>query len=101
MTAFTKYEARRIREIARQFVVAKFYGEDLDLFWKRVWKEWVDFKPFPCPEDMDMDEYEYCCEQRLKVGVYILCLSCTGSSSFIGPEGSGPLGRVVISWRRS
>ncbi|KAJ2921447.1 hypothetical protein H1R20_g15646, partial [Candolleomyces eurysporus] len=64
---FTKPETRLLRQFARQFIVAKFYDDNLDIFWQRVWKVWVDFDPLPRHPDMDMDEYDMRCQAQLKI----------------------------------
>ncbi|RXW15579.1 hypothetical protein EST38_g10273 [Candolleomyces aberdarensis] len=66
MPVSSKYETRLIRLFARELIVAKFYERDLNIFWKRVWMAWIDFKPFPRHPDMDLDEYRMRCQAQIK-----------------------------------
>ncbi|RXW22606.1 hypothetical protein EST38_g3251 [Candolleomyces aberdarensis] len=67
-----KFQLRAMKEIARQQVVANFYGSDMKLFWDRAWHFWLDVDPYPRPAHMDEDEYEARCAaelQKLKTSV--------------------------------
>ncbi|RXW11829.1 hypothetical protein EST38_g14026 [Candolleomyces aberdarensis] len=58
---------RCLHEISRKLVVATFYNESLDVFWKRAWDEWMDAEPFPQTSDMEDGEYLIQCATRLQV----------------------------------
>ncbi|KAJ2936869.1 hypothetical protein H1R20_g225, partial [Candolleomyces eurysporus] len=67
MGEYNRYQTLRLHEIGRQLVVATFYNEDIDLFWKRIWDEWMGVEPFPQPPNLEDGEYLVQCAAKLQV----------------------------------